>query len=122
MKITSTAETVVGCCESMSDAVKWHFLEILEGEVMLPRRTLTEVDPEATAGNVLSGETYDPAEFVLTLSLSLCPWCGVKLVAEEVRACRECGCTDDIACPGGCYWVEGDLCSECADHNDLVLG
>lgn len=30
------------------------------------------------------------------------------------RVCRVCGCTDDHACPGGCYWVEEDLCSACA--------
>jgi hypothetical protein len=30
------------------------------------------------------------------------------------RACRVCGCTDDRACPGGCWWVEPDLCSACA--------
>lgn len=29
------------------------------------------------------------------------------------RACRVCNCTDDDACPGGCYWVEDDLCSRC---------
>ena len=27
--------------------------------------------------------------------------------------CRGCGCTDDRACPGGCWWVEPDLCSSC---------
>lgn len=27
--------------------------------------------------------------------------------------CRVCGCTEDKACPGGCSWVEPDLCSEC---------
>ena len=31
----------------------------------------------------------------------------------EKRVCRECGCTWNNACPGGCYWVEFDLCSEC---------
>lgn len=33
-------------------------------------------------------------------------------------ACRVCGCTEDRACPGGCWWVEPDLCSACveADH------
>lgn len=35
-------------------------------------------------------------------------------LAAAVRACRVCGCTDDHACPGGCWWVEGDLCSTCA--------
>lgn len=34
-------------------------------------------------------------------------------------ACRVCGCTDSQACPGGCWWVPGDinergpLCSAC---------
>ena len=30
-----------------------------------------------------------------------------------LRACRQCGCTDNRACPEGCYWVEDDLCSAC---------
>lgn len=29
------------------------------------------------------------------------------------RRCRSCGCTDAHACPGGCSWVEADLCSAC---------
>lgn len=29
--------------------------------------------------------------------------------------CRECGCTEHHACEDGCYWVEPDLCSSCAD-------
>lgn len=37
--------------------------------------------------------------------------------------CRGCGCTDEVACPGGCIWVEPDLCSRCAitleDPNDV---
>ena len=32
-------------------------------------------------------------------------------MSEQV--CRECGCTDERACPGGCWWVEADLCSAC---------
>jgi ParB/RepB/Spo0J family partition protein len=28
-------------------------------------------------------------------------------------ACRRCGCTDSMACPGGCSWAEPDLCSTC---------
>jgi len=32
----------------------------------------------------------------------------------EPRFCRTCGCTDSRACPGGCWWVEPDLCSACA--------
>ena len=31
------------------------------------------------------------------------------------HACTVCGCTDDAACEGGCYWVSLDppLCSAC---------
>lgn len=31
--------------------------------------------------------------------------------------CAGCGCTDDQACPGGCFWVSFEpqpLCSQCA--------
>lgn len=35
-------------------------------------------------------------------------------VEQGASACRECGCTDNVACPGGCWWVEPDLCSTCA--------
>lgn len=36
-------------------------------------------------------------------------------VTDHVRSCRLCGCTDSDACPGGCYWVEKDLCSQCVN-------
>lgn len=57
---------------------------------------------------------------------------GARLLMGElyrfagVRACVKCGCTDDVACDGGCAWVSrphangrgeivGDnLCSSCA--------
>lgn len=32
---------------------------------------------------------------------------------KKIKQCRVCGCTDDKACPGGCCWVEDDLCSQC---------
>ena len=39
-----------------------------------------------------------------------------EAVLEVVRTCRECGCTDDEACLGGCGWVgEDDLCTSCDD-------
>ncbi len=30
------------------------------------------------------------------------------------NVCRECDCIDVNACPGGCHWVEPNLCSRCA--------
>lgn len=35
--------------------------------------------------------------------------------ADEQMRCRVCGCTWNNGCPGGCYWVEPDLCSQCID-------
>jgi hypothetical protein len=46
-----------------------------------------------------------------------------RLIRALVRAidrtrgnptCRACGCTDHAACPGGCWWVQPDLCSSCS--------
>jgi len=41
--------------------------------------------------------------------------CDDERIREDNRKCRVCGCTWFNACPGGCYWVEEDLCSNCAD-------
>jgi len=34
-------------------------------------------------------------------------------------ACRGCGCTDDHACDPPCWWVSDDLCSTCANTEEL---
>jgi hypothetical protein len=41
---------------------------------------------------------------------------GIDLAGEP--ACRECGCTDSLACPQGCSWMQPDLCSVCAAELD----
>ena len=44
-------------------------------------------------------------------------------ILDRVRTepvCRVCGCTEDNACPGGCYWIEPDLCSACAQDGEAV--
>lgn len=38
----------------------------------------------------------------------------------EVRTCISCGCTDDHACEGGCFWVGWNLCSRCQADHELV--
>ncbi|MHB1681619.1 MAG: hypothetical protein ACYCYO_02145 [Bacilli bacterium] len=38
---------------------------------------------------------------------------AVPAPAGEERTCLVCGCTDDHACEGGCFWVAHDLCSAC---------
>ena len=43
------------------------------------------------------------------------PVCDPEL-KPAVRRCRVCGCTQNHACEGGCWWVEYDLCSACTDE------
>jgi len=35
----------------------------------------------------------------------------------SARRCRVCGCTQNRACPGRCWWVAADLCSSCVRTN-----
>ncbi|MBX9701257.1 MAG: hypothetical protein K2X74_17615 [Acetobacteraceae bacterium] len=42
------------------------------------------------------------------------------LLAAGIRHCRVCLCTDARACPGGCSWVDMDLCSRCAGGAGLA--
>jgi hypothetical protein len=35
--------------------------------------------------------------------------------------CRVCGCSTYDPCPGGCYWVEPELCSRCLGESQVVL-
>jgi hypothetical protein len=37
-------------------------------------------------------------------------------------ACRLCGCTQELGCEAGCWWVEPDLCSECATPEQRASG
>ncbi len=44
---------------------------------------------------------------------------------RSIMKCMFCGCTDDNACPGGCSWVEFNVCSRCKDRlrgNELISG
>lgn len=47
------------------------------------------------------------------------------IVEEYVACCARCGCTEDRACMGGCYWVPNpqhiDLCSGCASPQELAF-
>lgn len=42
-------------------------------------------------------------------------------MAGKLRKCRVCGCDFFNACPGGCSWVEHDLCSSCTYITRSVL-
>ncbi|MEQ8124367.1 hypothetical protein DBN64_15655 [Enterococcus faecalis] len=38
-----------------------------------------------------------------------------EIFDPDDRRCRVCGCTQFNACPGVCYWIEEDLCSQCVE-------
>jgi len=40
---------------------------------------------------------------------------------EPEQTCRVCGCTHYHPCEGGCYWVEDDLCSACAETTEDLI-
>lgn len=73
-------------------------------------------------GNVTMTANVEPGDDVLEVQKYL-----EDLMVEGVQrysrgedpagggTCRACGCTDDHACEGGCFWVEDDLCSQCAE-------
>jgi hypothetical protein len=69
------------CCDSMAMALDHGLVIVHEGELMLPLRPLTDINPDATAGNLLTGETYDASEFAVSMTVTFCPWCGRRLVA-----------------------------------------
>lgn len=53
-------------------------------------------------------------------------WLGLRTTeaalatyADELWRCRECGCTNENACPDGCSWVGIELCSACAVGMDV---
>lgn len=43
-----------------------------------------------------------------------------EILGNEQK-CRICGCSWHNACPGGCYWVEVDLCSKCAETEKTIV-
>lgn len=62
-------------CESFEEALKHGFIVVINGEPQIKGKL-----PEgAEVGNILTGETYDPSDFVMNMVVSFCPFCGKKL-------------------------------------------
>ena len=77
------------CCDAMETAVRFGYVEVNpldKKELILSRRNLKAVAPEAKAGNVITGETYDPAKFEMAFGISFCPFCGKPLTLDAKYA------------------------------------
>ena len=78
-------------------------------------KTIVEGLPECWGDQVVEGQ--------ITINLTVNADIMDELIEEVQRLdaprCRICGCTDNNACPGGCYWVEEDLCSQCVETDKL---
>ena len=66
------------------------------------------------------GITPEPAP-VLALAFPGVTVTGAPADAAT-QSCRQCGCTDLHACPGGCGWAGPGLCTTCARVAGLPLG
>lgn len=62
--------------------------------------------PDATVEILAAAAGASPSWFTATRTLRYPP------MGEMV--CRGCGCSDNRACPGGCFWAAPNLCSRCA--------
>lgn len=69
------------CCDSMKSGLEWGLLHVVYGEVVL----MGSLPKGAKAGNVLTGEAYDPRKFRMGLALTLCPWCGEPLPRPDLE-------------------------------------
>lgn len=113
------AECIPGDEADPEDDREIRELAIAAGEICA--RCGSDIPEEIIAATELDGVLPDGAEHVgespaytlqghlITTGLVYCPEC-----APDVQVCRQCGCTDEAACEGGCAWVEPDLCSACA--------
>jgi len=75
----------------------------------------------ATNADIMHNARWSKEDKFMVIDLTLFGFCfanwwssesGFSLIDE--RKCRVCGCTQNNACPGGCYWVDDDLCNRCA--------
>ncbi|MCX4974275.1 hypothetical protein [Streptomyces sp. NBC_00620] len=95
----------------------WEADRLLGTPTPEPMRSALAAADQAAAQPVPLG-TGTPAD--LPAIVSVLPHPG----AEDEPACVRCGCTNNAACQGGCYWVPNlqmlDLCSACATADELA--
>lgn len=105
----------------------------VDADVLLPHATEAPAEETAEApGEVtqpMPTVSTDPATAVVPAITPVFPRAAMAAAATPVAQddearCVKCGCTEDTACKGGCYWVPNeqqvDLCSACATPQQLA--
>lgn len=105
MEDLSTCEVLVCFTEPERSTASRGGRHVEYGIALALGKRLLVVGPAENIFHTLADARVDTFEDCLSI---LAEWC-----AEGEPACRVCGCTDDRACEGGCWWVEADLCSAC---------
>lgn len=62
------------CCDNMKDAINRKFLAIKNNEIVF-----NIAQHPQSAGNVITGEVYDPKTILITMNLYYCPFCSSRL-------------------------------------------
>jgi len=83
-------------------------LTLLEFDELLG---LALADDKIASGCVTLWFESDPEATGRKLAAEIASWAR----AEKAKPhCRVCGCSDDAACVGGCWWAAPGFCSRCA--------
>ncbi|CAL9599655.1 hypothetical protein [Streptomyces sp. enrichment culture] len=102
-----------------------------DAELLLPSAdTAPGEEPAEAPGEVtqpMPTVSADPATAVVPQITPVLPLSAMKTAVvdqDDEARCVKCGCTEDTACKGGCYWVPNeqqvDLCSACATPQQLA--
>lgn len=68
-------------CEDFRRALDYGLIVIIEGEPQIKGKL-----PEtAKAGNLKTGEKYNPDNFMLNLVINFCPFCAERIFEEKVE-------------------------------------
>ena len=62
------------CCDDMVSAIESKFLAIKNDELVF-----NIAKTPLSAGNVITGEKFDPKDSTFTMTLKFCPFCSSKL-------------------------------------------
>lgn len=98
-----------------------------DADALLPPPTKAPAETPGEVTQPMPTVSTDPATAVvpaITPVLPLSAKTTAAVAQDDEARCVKCGCTEDAACDGGCYWVPNeqmvDLCSTCATPQQLA--